>query len=552
MKTRIDPITGMPILVEDSVKVIGRGGGISGGSGSTSDATSTAKGVLKLTNDLGGTADLPTVVATHLAAPLPITQGGTGTTTGAMTLDGQAARSHIMARQTTANTNGNNFTIQASGATSAATNKNGGTASLVGGISTGSGSSQALIQVSGNGISGTADSAPQTRVTVQYSGTTIANRLAINSTLTSGAGFDMQPTAAVNANLSADITSGATSMQFDTVLQADGFTAGSFPSYFPFVIVLDSERITVTGITSGTISTSGTFTIVRSIRDGSGTATAAAAHFTGAIIQELRDDGYIIPGSGNGVLAINVANQSGPITIYLPPVGSGSGGFQPPQTGQFILITDAGAADNNQITIKDYFSGNIINEKIDIPYGSVLLQYSSANARYKRLARENSSSATRYGKVGGSLASHYIDAGNTSTTETDLYSDAQAVLAQGGDTIKFEYSGIYVGSTSSKRLKVYYAGTVIFDSTALAVASNQSWKVRGSVTNLSSATAVRCVVELEYSGGSIVSASPTFTEVTGITSGLANILKITGTASGVGAATNDIVAKTGLVEWVSG
>ncbi|HUS26690.1 MAG TPA: hypothetical protein VMY99_05070 [Nevskiaceae bacterium] len=46
-------------------------------SSGTPDADATTKGKLKLTNDLGGTADLPTVVATHLSAPLPIAQGGT-------------------------------------------------------------------------------------------------------------------------------------------------------------------------------------------------------------------------------------------------------------------------------------------------------------------------------------------------------------------------------------------------------------------------------------------------------------------------------------------
>jgi len=41
-------------------------------------ATSTTRGGIRLTNDLGGTADAPTVTATHLAAPLPEAQGGTG------------------------------------------------------------------------------------------------------------------------------------------------------------------------------------------------------------------------------------------------------------------------------------------------------------------------------------------------------------------------------------------------------------------------------------------------------------------------------------------
>lgn len=47
------------------------------------DADATTKGLVKLTNDFGGTADLPTVVATHLSSPLPVAQGGTAANTQA-------------------------------------------------------------------------------------------------------------------------------------------------------------------------------------------------------------------------------------------------------------------------------------------------------------------------------------------------------------------------------------------------------------------------------------------------------------------------------------
>jgi hypothetical protein len=50
-------------------------------SAGTPDADATTKGKHKLTNDLAGTADLPTVVATHLSSPLPIAQGGTASMT---------------------------------------------------------------------------------------------------------------------------------------------------------------------------------------------------------------------------------------------------------------------------------------------------------------------------------------------------------------------------------------------------------------------------------------------------------------------------------------
>lgn len=42
------------------------------------DATAEVKGKLKLSGDLGGTADDPTVTSTSLSAALPIEQGGTG------------------------------------------------------------------------------------------------------------------------------------------------------------------------------------------------------------------------------------------------------------------------------------------------------------------------------------------------------------------------------------------------------------------------------------------------------------------------------------------
>ena len=43
-------------------------------------ATSSTLGGVELNTDLGGTATAPTVVATHLTAPLPVAQGGSGLT----------------------------------------------------------------------------------------------------------------------------------------------------------------------------------------------------------------------------------------------------------------------------------------------------------------------------------------------------------------------------------------------------------------------------------------------------------------------------------------
>ncbi len=67
-------------------QVLTKNGGASGGvvwttPASAADATSSTKGIVQLTGDFGGTATSPTVTATHLAAALPVNQGGTGSTT---------------------------------------------------------------------------------------------------------------------------------------------------------------------------------------------------------------------------------------------------------------------------------------------------------------------------------------------------------------------------------------------------------------------------------------------------------------------------------------
>src|SRR6266576_1219087 len=45
---------------------------------SANHASDTAPGIVQLTEDLGGTWNSPVVYSTHLSAPLPLGQGGTG------------------------------------------------------------------------------------------------------------------------------------------------------------------------------------------------------------------------------------------------------------------------------------------------------------------------------------------------------------------------------------------------------------------------------------------------------------------------------------------
>ena len=91
---------------------------------------------------------------------------GTVSPTNVLSISGQSAQTLWLERHTTANTAGNNLTIQAGGATTGATNKAGGNLLLAPGLSTGTGNNQILLQTSTPAGSGTADNALVTRVTL--------------------------------------------------------------------------------------------------------------------------------------------------------------------------------------------------------------------------------------------------------------------------------------------------------------------------------------------------------------------------------------------------
>jgi hypothetical protein len=72
------PIGGIATTGTASSSTYLRGDGAWNTPPTASDATSSSTGLVQLDNDLGGTAASPTVVSTHLASPLSLSQGGTG------------------------------------------------------------------------------------------------------------------------------------------------------------------------------------------------------------------------------------------------------------------------------------------------------------------------------------------------------------------------------------------------------------------------------------------------------------------------------------------
>lgn len=90
--------------------------------------------------------------------------------TNSISLGGTAARKAWMERHTTANTAGNNLTIEAGGATSGATNKAGGKLIVSSGISTGSNSSSLEFWTAAGGAAGTSDRSPSVKLAIAGSG----------------------------------------------------------------------------------------------------------------------------------------------------------------------------------------------------------------------------------------------------------------------------------------------------------------------------------------------------------------------------------------------
>lgn len=153
--------------------------------------------------------------------------------------------------------------------------------------------------------------------------------------------------------------------------------------------------------------------------------------------------------------------------------------------------------------------------------------------------------------VGGVQFDHFVDAGNGTTVETDLYSDTTgaAMLAVNGDKFSFEYGGVFVSSaTATREIKIYFGGTAIFDSGALTLSLSAAWTIYGSIIRVSG-TVVRYAITMTTEGAALA-AYTAVGELTGLTLTNTQVLKITGQAAGVGAASNDIVAKMGFIEYL--
>lgn len=282
--------------------------------------------------------------------------------------------------------------------------------------------------------------------------------------------------------------------------------------------------------------------------------------------------------SSAGTIAINFAGSPGAETYsFFSKINNGAGSsiftIQNNATGagemMYAVYNAANNSTNNRVTARSIMNNSAGSATVNgytwfktevVTAGSEATSFGIDNtiANVRRnvfLVNQNTVAvmaglATSFAKVGGSIFSHFADAGTpASTTETDLYSDTTIAntLSVSGDTFESKYA-LQLTSTggATKQVRVYFAGTLIYDSTAISVLAASDLQIEVVIVRTGSSTAIATVKIIAPSA--LISAPIKITSLTGLNFATTNILKITGQA-GAGAAANDVLAKIGLLYW---
>jgi len=143
----------------------------------------------------------------------------------------------------------------------------------------------------------------------------------------------------------------------------------------------------------------------------------------------------------------------------------------------------------------------------------------------------------------------YTDAGNSGTSETDLYSYTipADTLAADGTKLIAKYGLALLDTTPTFNVRVYFAGTLICDVTFGNVSGgNTAVTVDALLIRTGSAT-LRAIVSIMLPRTTYTYAKQT--DLSGLSFTGTNVLKIAGTVTSTGAGSNDLVAKEGTIMW---
>jgi len=140
---------------------------------------------------------------------------------------------------------------------------------------------------------------------------------------------------------------------------------------------------------------------------------------------------------------------------------------------------------------------------------------------------------------------------DTTEDTLDTYTTAAGQLATLGDCIQVTWGGTTDSSTAgTKRFRAYFAGTAVFDSTAVAGSAAGSWQLDVMIVRVSSTSVVVTASynATGFSAANVALAAAVNTTITGLTLSGTNIIKLTGT-SGTTATANRMVVTNGEMQY---
>lgn len=305
---------------------------------------------------------------------------------------------------------------------------------------------------------------------------------------------------------------------------------------------VDDTNVTMTlgGTPTGAVITSTSFTLgwtgnLAVVRGGTGSGTAAGAatnlglgtgdspQFTAVNIGHASDTTLARSGAGDLTIEGNAVYRAGGTDVALADGGTGATLADP--NADRVMFWDDSAAQVTWLTMGTNLT--ITGTTLDATGGGA----AGTSGNYETLDVD------------------YTDGGNVTTTETDLFTKTldAGELGTDGDRIEAQWAGTFVSSaTATRQLRAYFGGTLFFDTGALTLSTSSTWEVECTVIRISS-SAVRCSASMTTEGAALA-AYTDYTEITGLTLANTQIIKLTGTAAGVGAASDDIIGKAGYVE----
>jgi hypothetical protein len=237
--------------------------------------------------------------------------------------------------------------------------------------------------------------------------------------------------------------------------------------------------------------------------------------------------------SGTGTVTLN-----GAVTAYQSFAAVGDGNTC------YYCITDLNSGDWEVGVGKYTLSGTTLAR-------SVVISSSNANALVSFQASYKDvflvDPAWLLSRIPFTFIDHYASVGSSGTSETTLYTDTlpAGILSVIGEKLVASYGCTLVNSSSTKEIKLYFAGSVIFDTGALSVSAAGDVVVNATII-CDTSTSVRYMVGATATGVSVGGYASVGT-LAGLTLTGTNVLKLTGTAAGLLAANGDVTAIMGTV-----